>query len=169
MNKSLVYKIIVVVVLFLLQVLICNRIALWGYATLFIMLYPLLKIPSGTSPYYAMTLAFIWGLLTDIFTNTLGMYALASVSVAFVHSFLVNHIQYRERSDESFTPSVKTLGWRGYSLYTIILALIFSTILFCVESFSFFEPSVIVGRIFASTLFTAGVMMIVEWIYKTRG
>ena len=169
MNKQLVIRIVGILLVFLLQVLVCNRIVFWQCATPFVIIYLLLKMPSGVSPYSALTFAFFLGIVTDMFTNTPGLYALALVTAAFVHHYLINAIQYRDRGEESFTPSAAMLGWQGYTIYTTVLTLIFCTVLFCIDSLSFFEPSQLLMRIVGSTVLTTLILLAVEWIYKKRG
>ena len=84
MSKYRLWRIIGAVFVILLQILMCNRIALWGIAPPFVVVYLFLKIPSGLKPHFLMTVSFFIGLLIDVFTNTLGVYALASVTVAFL-------------------------------------------------------------------------------------
>lgn len=84
MSKSAIGYIFSFIILVLLQVSVFNRIALFGYATPFLFLYFILKLPTTLSANWTMTLSFLMGLVIDIFSNTPGMYALASVSVAFV-------------------------------------------------------------------------------------
>ena len=135
MSKYRLWRIIGAVFVILLQILMCNRIALWGIATPFVVVYLFLKIPSGLKPHFLMTVSFFIGLLIDVFTNTLGVYALASVTVAFLHNPLLARLQYRDRGEESFVPSFDSLGLWGYMLYTFVLTFVFCTVLFCAESF----------------------------------
>lgn len=166
MNKVRLYRMLTVLLVFALQVLMCNRIALWGYATPFLLMYLFLKIPSGVKLNMAMTFAFFTGLCVDIFTDTLGLYALASVTAVFPSRYLLARVQYRERDEDSFVPSCESLSWRGYIIYAIVLTAIFCTVLFCADSFSFFAPLVLAGRIGASTLFTVLVVLGIEYLGK---
>ena len=168
MNKVVVYRIAAVLLVFVLQVLMCNRIALWGYATPFLVVYLFLKIPSGARLNIAMTFAFFVGLCIDIFTGTLGVYALASVTAVFPHHYLINRVQYREREEESFTPSAEILGWGGYTLYAALITAIFCVVLFCIDSFSFFAPAVLLGRIVGSTAFTLLIVLCIEIVSRRK-
>ena len=114
MSKYRLWRIIGAVFVILLQILMCNRIALWGIATPFVVVYLFLKIPSGLKPHFLMTVSFFIGLLIDVFTNTLGVYALASVTVAFLHNPFLARLQYRYRWEESFVPSFESFGLWGY-------------------------------------------------------
>lgn len=76
MSKSAIGYIFSFIILVLLQVSVFNRIALFGYATPFLFLYFILKLPTTLSANWTMTLSFLMGLVIDIFSNTPGMYAL---------------------------------------------------------------------------------------------
>lgn len=115
-----------------------------------------------------MTVSFFIGLLIDVFTNTLGVYALASVTVAFLHNPLLARLQYRDRGEESFVPSFDSLGLWGYMLYTFVLTFVFCTVLFCAESFSFFSPLLLTGRIVGSTLLTVFVLLVVDLLIEKK-
>ena len=58
MNRSVIGYTLLFIVLVLLQVLAFNRIALFGYATPFLFLYFILKLPTTLSPNWTMTLSF---------------------------------------------------------------------------------------------------------------
>lgn len=168
MNKQRLWRIIGAVFIVLLQILMCNRIALWGVATPFVIVYLFLKLPSGLKPHLVMTVAFFVGLFVDFFTNTPGVYALASVTVAFLHNPLLSRIQYRDRGEERYVPSFDTLGMWRYALFAFLLTLIFCTVLFCVESFTFFAPSLLLARIVNSTLLTLIVMLVVDLLIERK-
>ena len=168
MNKLRVWRMVGAVVVVVLQILMCNRIALWGVATPFVLVYLFLKAPSGLQAHLFMTFAFFVGLLVDIFTNTPGVYALASVTVALLHNPLLARIQYRDRGEEKYVPSFASLGMWRYVLYAVILTAVFCTVIFCAESFSFFSPSLLAGRIVGSTLLTLLVILVVDLLMERK-
>ena len=69
--------------LVLLQVLILNNVHIAGYATPFLYIYVILKFETETSRNALMLWAFFLGLTVDIFSDTLGMNAAATVVLAF--------------------------------------------------------------------------------------
>lgn len=69
--------------LVLLQVLILNNVHIAGYATPFLYIYFILKFDSGTSRNELMLWAFFFGLTIDVFADTPGMNAAATVLLAF--------------------------------------------------------------------------------------
>ena len=76
MNSWLRYFFLFIVVVFL-QVTIGNNIHLLGVAIPFLYIYFIIRLPLSLSVNWTLTLAFILGLVIDIFSNTPGMNALA--------------------------------------------------------------------------------------------
>ncbi|MCD7710317.1 MAG: rod shape-determining protein MreD [Porphyromonadaceae bacterium] len=167
MNKA-VRHIVKVIFVVLLQVLMCNRIALWGVATPFFVVYLFSKIPTGTKTQLSIITAFFIGLIIDVFTGTLGVYALASVTAAFLQGPLLSLISYRDREKESFVPSFESLGRQRYILYLVLLTFVFCLVLFCAESFTFFSFWLTAVRIVSSTLLTVVVLLIVDLLIEKK-
>ena len=94
--------------LVLLQVLILNNVHIAGYATPFLYVYFILKFASGTSRNELMLWAFFLGLTIDIFSNTPGMNAAATVFLAFVRPTFLRLFTPRDTLD-SIIPSIRTM------------------------------------------------------------
>ena len=95
--------------LVLLQVLILNNVHIAGYATPFLYIYFILKFASGTSRNELMLWAFFFGLTIDIFADTPGMNAAATVLLAFLRPSLLRLFTPRDNLD-SIIPSFKSMG-----------------------------------------------------------
>ena len=103
--------------LVLLQVLILNNVHIAGYATPFLYIYFILKFSSGTSRNELMLWAFFFGLTIDIFSDTPGMNAAATVLLAFLRPSLLRLFMPRDNPD-SLIPSFKTMGISPFLKYT---------------------------------------------------
>ena len=103
--------------LVLLQVLILNSVHIAGYATPFLYIYFILKFSSGTSRNELMLWAFFFGLTIDIFSDTPGMNAAATVLLAFLRPSLLRLFMPRDNPD-SLIPSFKTMGISPFLKYT---------------------------------------------------
>ena len=104
--------------LVLLQVLILNSVHIAGYATPFLYIYFILKFSSGTSRNELMLWAFFFGLTIDIFSDTPGMNAAATVLLAFLRPSLLRLFMPRDNPD-SLIPSFKTMGISPFLKYTL--------------------------------------------------
>ena len=100
MKLSYLYEIMLFVALILLQVLLLNRINLFGIATPVLYGYFLLKLPVGRNIYYVITSAFLMGLIIDIFLNTPGVNAAAITIVAAFRKNILGLFFEREGYDD---------------------------------------------------------------------
>ena len=120
----------------LLQVLILNNVHIAGYATPFLYIYFILKFASGTSRNELMLWAFFFGLTIDIFADTPGMNAAATVLLAFLRPSLLRLFTPRDNLD-SIIPSFKSMGITPFLKYTTASVFVHSLALLSIEFFSF--------------------------------
>jgi len=151
--------------LILLQVLLLNNIHIAGYATPFLYIYFILKFGSDTSRNELMLWAFFMGLLIDIFSNTPGMNAAASVFLAFIRPSLLRLFTPRDILD-GIEPSFKSMGVSSFLKYMVVSVFVQSAVLLTIEFFSFSNILLLLLRVFACTLLTVSCMIAVEGIRK---
>jgi rod shape-determining protein MreD len=125
------------VLLILLQVLLLNRISLFGIATPVLYIYFLLKLPRGKNLFYVIISGFLMGLIIDIFLNTLGMNAAATTIVAAFRKPVMNLFFEKEEYNE-FVPGIYTAAG-PFVRFTILMVLLHLTLLFFIESFTLFN------------------------------
>lgn len=85
--------------LVLLQVLILNNVHIAGYATPFLYIYLILKFESDTPRNALMLWAFFLGLAVDVFSDTPGMNAAATVLLAFLRPVFLRLFVPRDTLD----------------------------------------------------------------------
>ncbi|WP_297328350.1 rod shape-determining protein MreD [uncultured Bacteroides sp.] len=151
--------------LVLLQVLILNNVHIAGYATLFLYIYLILKLESNTPRNVLMLWAFFLGLTVDIFSDTPGMNASATVLLAFLRPTFLRLFVARDTLD-SLIPSIRTMGVLPFLKYLIVSVFVHHTMLLALEFFSFAHIGTLLLRIVASTLLTVICIMAVEGIRK---
>ena len=134
--------------LVLLQVLILNSVHIAGYATPFLYIYFILKFSSGTSRNELMLWAFFFGLTIDIFSDTSGMNAAATVLLAFLR------------------PSFKTMGISPFLKYTTASVFAHSLALLSIEFFSFTSIWLLLLRVLLCTILTVTCIIAIEVIKK---
>lgn len=137
----------------LLQVLVFNRIAIFNYATPYIYIYFILKLPISLNRNILLLLGFFLGFIIDIFCNTPGINALATTVAAFLQQPL-RRVLY---STDDFSISIPSYqGLKGVFIKIVIMTtLIHHTILIGIESFSYINILMLILRILGSTLLTA--------------
>lgn len=151
--------------LVLLQVLILNNVHIAGYVTPFLYVYFILKFASGTSRNELMLWAFFLGLAIDIFSNTPGMNAAATVFLAFVRPTFLRLFTPRDTLD-SIIPSIRTMGVASFLKFTVTSVFVHHLILLTIEFFSFSSIPLLLLRVVACTLLTVTCIMAVEGIRR---
>jgi len=159
---SYIHKIFWFIGLVLLQVLILNNVHIAGYATPFLYIYFILRLESDTSRNKAMIWAFALGLCVDIFSNTPGMNAAATVMLAFVRPIFLR--LFTPRDNQEITPSLKNLGFASYIKYLLIAVFTHHMVLFTIAFFSFSDIQTLLIRIVSSTVLTVTCIIAIDGI-----
>ena len=150
--------------LLLLQVTLFNHIHLLGYATPLCYVYFLLILPADTPRWLYITLGFVLGLLVDLFTNTPGMGAASLCALGLITPLLLSAFAPKDKDDEILLPSVATMEWGGFMRYALVATLLYCSMFFSIEAFTFVEWRILLLRISSSTLLTFAIILIFEVI-----
>jgi len=159
--KNIVRFIVLVVV----QVLILNNIQFLGYVNPALYIYFILTLNVRTSRWAVLILAFALGLIVDIFSNTAGLHAFATVFVAFMRAPAINIFTSVDESTNP-EPSVSTFGWMAYIRYAGLLVLIHNALIFIIEAFSFVDFGIIFLKILLSSIVTLLLIIAIQMLKK---
>lgn len=143
---------IMFVLLVLLQVLVFNRISLFHLATPYLYIYFIIKLPFGINRNLILLLGFLLGLIIDIFSNTPGINAFATTLVAFCRNPLQS-VLFTLDDYESQIPRLSLLG-SAFLKYAALMIIVHQVALICIESFSFFNITLVLLRILTSSILT---------------
>lgn len=160
MTNNWLKQLISFIVLILLQVLVFNHISFWGYATPFLYIYFIIKMPIDTNRNLLMVLGFIMGFIIDIFCNTPGQNAAATVFAAFAQR-PVQGLFFAREDFEHFIPSIVSLG-SAFMKYTCVVVFLHNLALILISSFSYFNFQTILLRIISSTILTCILIFAIE-------
>lgn len=152
--------------LVLLQVLILNNVHIMGYATPFLYIYLILKFESETSRNGLMLWAFVIGLAIDIFSDTPGMNAAATVALAFARPLLLRLFVPRDTLD-NIVPSTRSMGVTSFLKYVIAAVALHHTLLLSIEFFSPAHIGTLLLRITTSALLTIICIIAIEGVKKS--
>jgi len=166
MKLSYLYEIVRFVLLILLQVLLLNRISLFGLATPVLYGYFLLKLPMGRNPFFVIISAFLMGLMIDIFLNTPGMNAAAITIVAALRKPVMDLFFEKEEYDE-FIPGIYT-ATGPFVRFTIFMVLLHLTLLFFIESFTLFNLTSTLLRMITSSVITILLIVTLDSLFYKR-
>ena len=141
MKLDYLYEVLLFAVLIVLQVLIFNQISIFGFATPFLYIYFLLKLPVGRNMFYVIIAGFLLGFIIDIFLNTPGINAAATTLVAAFRHLLLRLFFIKDETEE-YIPSIYTAPG-AFIKYASVAVIIHQTVLFALESFSLDRKSVV--------------------------
>lgn len=141
------------ILLVIAQVLVLNNVQFLGYINPYIYILFILSLPVLTKRWVTLILAFLLGITIDIFSNTLGMHAFATVLIAFLRNGIIKIFTSLEEGNNP-TPSFYTFGVSAYIKYVIAMVIIHHITLFYLEAFSFSHFWITSGKIILSSLVT---------------
>lgn len=137
MIKDFGKYVIMFFVLILVQVLILNNIQISGYINPYIYILFVLLLPFNIPGYFLLGFSFLLGITIDIFGNTPGIHAGATVLLGFIRPAIAQLVSTRELIEKGPTPTMKILGMANFIKYIVIAVLIHHLVLFFAETFSF--------------------------------
>jgi rod shape-determining protein MreD len=154
------------VLLVLFQVLVLNNIQFLGYINPYLYILFILALPVQLPRCFLLILAFVLGLTIDIFSNTIGMHAFATVFVAFFREGIIKLFTNIEEGNNP-TPSFHTFGVSAFIKYVVLMVIIHHSLLFILEAFSFSNFWIMLTKIILSSLVSITLILGIQSI-KTK-
>lgn len=166
MNSSLVIRHTIQFILFTaLQILLMDSLVLYGTVFCFIYIAFLLFLPINISHVFLLFLGFISGFAVDIFYDTMGIHAAASVLLAFLRPHVLNLITPRDGYDTNDSVNLHVMGWGWFLAYAFTLVLMHHIAVFYLEMISFELDWHTIAKIVFSTLYTTLVLVIIQLLF----
>jgi cell shape-determining protein MreD len=165
MINKIVTNLIRFIILVLVQVVILNNIQLNGYINPYMYILFIMLLPFETPGWLLLLLSFIIGLTVDMFSNTVGMHAAASVFLGFCRPKIISFISPREGYETESNPTLKDMGIRWFLSYTIMMVLIHHFVLFYTEAFRFKEFFETFLRVILSSSLTIMLIILSEYLF----
>jgi glycerol uptake facilitator-like aquaporin len=151
-------------VLLTIQVLICDKIHLFGYINPHIYLLAVLLLPIEMPLTAQYIIGFFTGLVVDMFTLSLGVHASATLMVVFLRPYLVSALNGKKKADgiDRPVPGVKDFRW--LLAYAFILTFLHHFMVVLLEAFTFRHFFLTLLSALLSALFTTMIILCVEYI-----
>jgi hypothetical protein len=108
-----------------------------GFVNIYFYVLFILLLPIETLPVVVLFLAFFLGLSVDMFSNTIGMHASASVFMAFLRPSILRLLAPYDGYESGMQARVASLGVAWFIRYSMILILGHHLVLLFVEAFDF--------------------------------
>ena len=153
------------IILLLVQVLVLNHIHFSGYINPYLYVLFILLLPFQTPHWLLLVASFLMGLSVDLFSNTPGMNAAASVFMAYIRPGVIRLLESGKNYEAGMTPGIRDLGFRWFFSYSLILILAHHFVLFYLEIFRLSEFFTTFSRVVLSTIFTMILVIITQYLF----
>jgi hypothetical protein len=164
LREAIQYSLMILLYL-LLQIFFMRNVVLFNYAFCFIYIAGVLLLPADVDKMYLLLIGFGIGFTVDVFSNTFGLHASATVLIAYLRPFLI-HYQMKSRGAERAEVGIRAQGLGAFLGYIIPLILVHHSMLFLMEINHFGMILYTLIRIGASALFTTLLIILLELFSK---
>jgi rod shape-determining protein MreD len=165
MNSQTVIRLIVTFFIYLLlQIVVLRNFVFFDVAFCFVYIACILLLPDEIPPVWIILISFLTGLLVDIFYNTAGVHASASVLIGYLRGYIIKFLFPTKGIENEIVISLKDMGAERFVRYVAILTLIHHSTLFFVEAggFAFFLITIL--KIICSVVFTSFMIIILQYV-----
>lgn len=152
------------VLLVLFQVLVLNNVQFSGFVNPFMYVLFILLLPFETPRWLLLVSGFLLGLSIDIFSNTLGLHASATLFMAFLRPYVLRIISPRDGYETGTYPRVFYYGITWFLQYAIILVFAHHLFLFYLEVFRLSEFFRTLLRVILSSSFSILIIGLSQYI-----
>jgi hypothetical protein len=149
--------------LVLVQVLIFNQVQFSGFFNPYVYVLFIILLPLSTPRYAVLILAFLLGLIIDIFSNSLGVHSAATVFIAYLRPLVIRIISNRE-DDKSNYPGLHQNKLIWFINYVSIIVLLHHSLLFYLEVYTFANFFNTLYRVFLSSLFSIIIIVLSQFL-----
>jgi len=151
------------VVLVLVQVLVFNQMQFSGFVNPYVYILFVMLLPLSAPRYVVLFSGFFIGLAVDVFSNSPGMHAAATVVIAYIRPFVVRSISSREE-DRNDYPGLKQNKFFWFLYYTAIMVFFHHFILFYLEYLTFTHFFSTFLKIILSSVFSIFVIVLSQFL-----
>lgn len=167
MNRVGIFNVIYFFLYVIAQVLLFKRLILFNTSFCFLYVAFILLLPVETNNLVLMVLAFFLGFTIDIFYDSLGMHALAAVTVAYLRNYWLSSITPQGGYDAGSSPALAN-GVQWFLVYTVPLVFVHLALLFFIEAGGFGLFWFTMLKVMASLVFTVSVMLLLQFFAVPR-
>ncbi len=154
-------------VLLLIQVLVLDNILINAYLNPYFYVLFIVLMPFETPRWLLLVTAFMLGISVDLFTNTLGMHAFATVFMAFLRPWILSIFAPRDGYEPDTFPRVFYYGFNWFLRYSLVMVFLHHIALFYIEVFHFQDFLSTFLRVILSTLLTTSTIILSQYfIYR---
>lgn len=164
MIKSIQKYLIQFLVLIAVQLLIFNNVEFSGYINPYVYILFILLLPFEIPGALLLLLAFITGLVIDLFMGTPGVHSTATVLTAFIRPAILGVFEPRDGYQTGTHPTIMYYGTEWFIKYAAVLVSIHHVTLFYLEVLSFEHFINTFLRAMASIAFTLLILLLSQFL-----
>jgi hypothetical protein len=125
-------------------------------------------LPLEIGPLLLMFISFLMGFIIDVFYDSLGVNAAASVFIGFLRPYWLNLVTPRGGYEEIVIPNLKTMDFGWFLTYSVPLIFIHHLLLFYLEAGGFDLFFFTLSKVFFSTCFTFLVIVLTQYLFYKK-
>ena len=167
-NDFFKYLVSFIVYLLLFQVMIIDNINFGFYIHPNVYILFLLILPIEISGWLLLFLSLATGITIDMFQNSPGVHASASIFLGFIRPFMLKSIAPRDGYDPDTLPIPSHLGFSWFFKYTVVCTGLHHLFLFMVEDFSFSHLWSVLLKTSLSVVFSITFIMIIRLFWSVN-
>lgn len=166
MNRTFIEQGLRFVVLVLVQVAILNNINFFGYVNPYLYVLFIALFPIVNNRMTLIFLSFLIGLTIDIFSDSGGVHAAASVFIGYARPLFLKTAF--GMTYEHQTVKIQQSVFAQRLVYFTFLVLVHHIILFSLEIFSLAQTGLIIKKVLFSSIFTILLCMLVSILFSKK-
>jgi rod shape-determining protein MreD len=163
MNNIIYYTFIGVLLAFL-QVFVLNNVLFFGYINPFLYIAFVFFFPLKEGRFYFLLMAFLLGLIVDVFSDSGGIHAFSILTIAYARLFFIK-IYFRKTSIEYPFFNLQKEPFGKIFNFTVTLTVLHHFILFTLDNFSFHNFSDVLLNTLYSSTFTLVLFFLGTYIF----
>jgi len=136
MNNQIIKFTLLFAVSVLVQVLFLNQLQISRFVNPFFYLLFIILLPTNLPRYLLLLLGFLMGISIDVFSNTPGIHASATVFISFIRPFVVNPSNADDK-ERVVAPTLHNTSLVWFLKYAAIIVLLHHFFIFYIEVFTF--------------------------------
>ena len=153
------------VFLVLLQVMILNHVQWSGFVNPYVYILFIMMLPLETPRWMVLLFGLLTGLLIDMFGNTGGMHAAATVLIAFLRPNVLRLVSPREDYDSETPLTPQRMGLKWFITYSVIMVLIHHFTFFYIEVFRFSEFFITFFKVILNSVITLLIILLGMYLF----
>jgi len=168
MIRTGIVHIILFFVYVMVQVVLLKNLVLFDTAFCFLYVAFVLLLPFELSIVVMVLIGFLMGFAIDIFYNSMGLHAFATVLISYLRNKWMSVITPQGGYDSGDSPTMSANGVQWFLVYSIPLVFIHHLVLFFAEAFGFEMFWFTMLKVIGSLFFTITVILFLQFLVPQR-